>query len=54
MRIYKSKYENVAYKNYNNRQINTDVNTIGSKFGDIVQVLKFKTKSKNMTLLITK
>ena len=31
MRIYKNKYGNTAYKNYNNSQINTDVNTIGSK-----------------------
>ena len=31
MRIYKNKYGNIAYKNYNNSQINTDVNTIGSK-----------------------
>ena len=31
MRIYKNKYENNAYKNYNNSQINTDANTIGSQ-----------------------
>ena len=30
MRIYKNKYENNAYKSYNNSQINTDVNTVGS------------------------
>ena len=54
MRIYKNKYKNIAYKNYNNSQINTDVNNIGSKILDIVRVLKFKTKSKSMKLLITK
>ena len=44
-----------VYKNYNNSQIiNTDGSTIGSKIWDIVRVLKFKTKSKSMTLLITK
>ena len=32
VRIYKNKYENIAYKNYNNSQISTDVNTIGPKF----------------------
>ena len=54
MRIYKNKYESIAYKNYNNSQINTDVNTIASKILDIVRVKKFKTKSKSMPLLITK
>ena len=53
MRIYKHKYKNIAYKNYNNSQINTDVNTVGSKIWDIVQD-KFQTKSKSMTILITK
>ena len=38
------------YKNYNNSQINID----GSKIWDIVQVVKFKTRSKSMTLLIIK
>ena len=52
--INKNKYENVVYKVYNNSQINIDVNTIGSKIWDIVWVVKFKTRSKNMTLLITK
>ena len=52
--INKNKYENVVYKVYNNSQINTDVNTIGSKIWDIVWVVNFKTRSKNMTLLITK
>ena len=54
MRIYKNKYENIAYKNYNNSQINTDINTIGSKLWDIVRVLNCKAKSKSMTLLIIK
>ena len=54
MRIYKNKYENIAYKNHKSSQINTDVNTMGSKFCDIVRVLKFKTKSKSMLLLIIK
>ena len=40
VRIYKNKYENIAYKNYNNSQIRTDVNTIGPKIWDIAQVLK--------------
>ena len=40
VRIYKNKYENIAYKNYNNSQISTDVNTIGPKIWDIAQVLK--------------
>ena len=31
MGIYKNKYETIVYKNYNNSQINTDVNTIDSK-----------------------
>ena len=52
--INKNKYENVVYKVYNNSQINIDVNTIGSKIWDIVWVVNFKTRSKNMTLLITK
>ena len=52
--INKNKYENIVYKNYNNSQINIDVNTIGSKIWDIVRVVKFKTRSKSMTLLITK
>ena len=30
----KNKYENIVYKNYNNSQINRDVNTIGSKIWD--------------------
>ena len=34
VRIYKNKYENIAYKNYNNSQISTDVNTIGPKIWD--------------------
>ena len=51
--INKNKYENIVYKVYNNSQINIDVNTIGSKIWDIVWVVKFKTRSKNMTLLIT-
>ena len=52
--INKNKYENIVYKNYNNSQINIDVNTIDSKIWDIVQVGKFKTRSKSMTILITK
>ena len=52
--INKNKYENIVYKNYNNSQINIDLNTIGYKIWDIVQVVKFKTRSKSMTLLITK
>ena len=56
-RLYKNKYENIVYKNYNNNKINIDVNIIYCywvlKF-DIVQVAKFKTRSKSMTLLITK
>ena len=43
-----------VYKNYNNSQIDTDESTIGSKISDIVWVLKFKTRSKNMTLLVAK
>ena len=43
-----------VYKNYNNSNINTDGSTIGSKIWDIVQVLKFKIRSKSMTSLITK
>ena len=39
-RLFKDKYENIVYKSYNNSQINTDVNTIGSKIWDIVQVVK--------------
>ena len=39
--INKNKYENIVYKNYNNSQINIDVNTIGSKIWNIVQVAKF-------------
>ena len=50
----KNKYENIAYKNYNNSQINIDVFTIGSKIWSIVRVVKFKTRSKTMALLITK
>ena len=42
------------HKNYNNSQINTDVNTIDSKIWDIIQVLKFRTESKSMPLLNTK
>ena len=49
-----NKYRNIVYKNYNNSRINIDVNTIGSKIWDIVRVVKFKTRSKSMTLLITK
>ena len=37
----KNKCENIVYKNYNNSQINIDVNTIGSKIWDIVWVAKF-------------
>ena len=29
-RLYENKYENIVYENYNNSQIDTDVNTIGS------------------------
>ena len=43
-----------VYKNFNNSQINTDGSTIGSKIWDIVRALNFKTRSKSMTLLITK
>ena len=43
-----------SYKNYNSNEINIDVNTIGSKIWDIIWVVKFKTRSKSMTLLITK
>ena len=51
MRMYKNKYENNAYRNYNNSQINTDENTIQVlKILDIVQVTKFEAKSKNMAL----
>ena len=42
------------YKNYNNSQINIDVNAIGSKIWDIVRVANVKTRSKSMTLSITK
>ena len=52
--INKNKYENIVYKNYNNSQINIDVNTIGSKIWEIVRVAKFITRSKSITLLITK
>ena len=53
-RLYKNKYENIMYKNYNKSQINIYVNTIGSKIWDIVQVVKFKARPKSMILLITK
>ena len=43
-----------VYKNYNDSQINTYGSTIGSRIWDIVRVLKFKTRSKSMILLITK
>ena len=54
----KNKYENIEYKNYSNSQINIarckSVNTIiGSKIWEII-VKFFKTRSKSMTLLITK
>ena len=29
-RLYENKYENIVYENYNNSQIDTDLNTIGS------------------------
>ena len=34
--INKNKYESIMYKNYNNSQINIDVNTIGSDIWDII------------------
>ena len=34
--INKNKYESIVYKNYNNSQINIDVNTIGSDIWDII------------------
>ena len=49
----KIKHENIVYENYINNQINKELNTIGSIIWDIVRVLKFKTKPKNMPLLIT-
>ena len=52
--INKNKYENIVYKNHNISQINIDVNTIGSKIWEIVRVAKFITRSKSITLLITK
>ena len=52
--VIKNKYENIVYKNYNNSQINIDVNTIGSKIWEIVRVAKFKTRLRSMTLLIMK
>ena len=42
-----------VYKNYNNRLVYGST-IIGSKTWDIVQVLKFKIRSKSMALLITK
>ena len=52
--VIKNKYENIVYKNYNNSQINIDVNNIGSKIWETVRVAKFKTRSRSMTLLIMK
>ena len=52
-RLNKNKYENVVYKNYNSR-VNTNVSTVGCQIWDKVPVLKFKTRSKSMTLLLTK
>ena len=48
----KSNTQMTVYNNYNNSQINTDGSTIGSKIWDIVWVLKFKTRSKRVKLLI--
>ena len=52
-RLYKSKCEDIVYKNYSS-QINTYVSTKSSIIWDIVRVLKFKTRSKSMILLIIK
>ena len=53
-----SEYLNANMKilciNYNSSQINTNINTIGSKICDIMQVVNFRLKSKSMTLLIIK
>ena len=49
-KLHKNNYENIVYKNYNKSQIDTDV-IIVLKFGT-VGILKFKTRSKTMTLLI--
>ena len=46
--------QNIANKNCSNGPINTGVNSIGSKIWDIVQLTKFKTKSKSMPLFIPK
>ena len=54
MKIYKNKYKNIAYKNYNTIQINTNVNAIGNEIWAIVRVINFKRKSKSMSLFITK
>ena len=54
MKIYKNKYKNIAYKNYNTIQINTNVNAIGNEIWAIVRVINFKIKSKSMSLFITK
>ena len=39
--LYKNNHENIImYKKYNNCQINTDVNTMGSKIWDNFKVFK--------------
>ena len=53
-RLYKNNFENTLYKNYNNSQISRCKYYMSSKIWDIVWVLKFKTRSKSMTLLIKK
>ena len=53
-----SEYMNANMKilciNYNNSQINTNINTIGSKICDIMQVINFRLKSKSVILLTIK
>ena len=53
-----SEYMNANMKvlciNYNNSQINTNINTLGSKICDIMQVINFRLKSKSVILLIIK
>ena len=46
-RLYKNKYENIVYKNYDNSQIKIDVNNIlGPKILDIIRVVKFQKGQK--------
>ena len=52
--LYKNNYENIVYKNYSNSQISRCKYYMSSRIWGIVLVSKFKTRSKNMKLLIEK